>query len=350
MASKKGNPKSDDAEKSIGVPYNFQVGPRMNADLNWEVDNPEELFIIDEQIGKGAYGSVFRAKFKTGFTIAAKRVVDDPNVQGTIKREIDILKRCNSPFIVNYFGCVIEKQHGKSISSKFKKEEQKFSYPEDEGGMPPLWILMDYCGGGSIRDYMLATKKTLSEEQVGAILLGVLQGLSYLHASNIIHRDLKAANILISEDGKVKIADFGISTQLSATLTGNARTMIGTTYWMAPEITSEHYNHKIDLWSLGITIIEMVEGEPPNFNMKPFQLILKLPKDPPPKLKQPSKFSGEFSDFIAACLQKNPMLRPDAKNLLKHPFLMRFISMGPQFFTNIISAMAKEKLNKTEKK
>jgi len=245
---------------------------------------------------------------------------------------VDILKKCNNPNVVTYFGCV------KASSSADKSPSRP---PVDS--KPPLWILMDYCAGGSIRDYMDRSKKNLTEEQVGSVLTQTILGLSYLHSIGIIHRDLKSGNLLLTEGGVVKVADFGISTQLSATITGNAKTMIGTTYWMAPEIMDESYSYKIDIWSLGITAIEMVEGEPPNWNLKPFQLMIKLPKDPPPKLKDGSKFSKEFVDFITNCLQKDPTKRPDTKKLTQLSFILSVAKIGQSGITDILKPLVTQK-------
>lgn len=211
----------------IGTPSNVQKVVSVTSNLDWDVSNPEDFFTLHEQLGKGAYGAVYKAQFKaTGVVIAAKKVYDDENAQATIKKEVDILRTCNHPNVVCYYGCV---------KTNKKKEEGVKKGPGlkiIQEPKPPIWILMDYCGGGSIRDYMDKSKKLLTEVQLSCILPQVLNGLSYLHDKGIIHRDLKAANILLSEDGIVKVADFGISTQLSATITGNAKTMVGTTYWM----------------------------------------------------------------------------------------------------------------------
>jgi len=240
---------------------------------------------------------------------------------------------------VNYFGCL----QGKPKVEQTKSGSE-FKYPDE--GKEPIWILMDYCAGGSVKDITDATGIPLTEEQVGAVLIGVIQGLIYLHSQKIIHRDLKAGNILLGEDGSVKIADFGISTLITATKTGNAKTMVGTTYWMAPEVMSENYDSKIDIWSLAITAIEMAEMHPPNWNMKPFQLMLKLPKDPPPTLKEPAKFSKEFNNFIMVCLNKDPNKRPGAADLVKHQFIISYLTKGPPVLGEILAKLVQLKKKK----
>jgi len=320
-----------------------------------EINNKtKELLTPKEVLGRGAYGQVYLAELKSsGFKVAAKLVHDDDQAKDTIKKEVDILKRCNSPFIVNYFGCVIPipapaqspPADGKKDTKKDAKGKKTTSNNNSEISMGAngVWILMDYCGGGSIRDYMDATSKVLNEYETSCVLIGVIQGIAYLHSQRIIHRDLKAANILLTEDGQVKIADFGISTQLSATITGNAKTMIGTTYWMAPEVVAESYTHKIDMWSMAITGIEMAENHPPWWDMKPFQVILKLPKENPPTLRSPSSFSKEFNSFLDVCLKKDPQQRPNADLLLQSPFILNALGQGTQTRTDTLARLARDR-------
>lgn len=318
----------------ISGPYDVSKKVSVGLDLNWD-GNPEDIFTLHKQIGRGAYGTVYKAEFKSsGFPIAIKKVIEDKNTRDTIKKEVDLLKKCKHLYIVNYFGSVL----GKDVTINDKDAKGGFIYPDTE--TKAIYILMDYCGGGSVRDY-LDVKGVLNEKQIACLLVGVIQGLSYLHSQNMIHRDLKAANILMSEDGTVKIADFGISTQLNATVTGNPKTMIGTTYWMAPEILSEIYDFKIDIWSLGITVIEMAELNPPRWDMKPFQLMLKLPTSPSPTLKNPEKFSKEFVDFVTACLLKEPKSRPDAKTLLQSPYILKHLEGGAKGITDTVIGLAK---------
>jgi serine/threonine protein kinase len=301
-------------DSGISVPYNVIRTAHVTPNFNWEIKNPLEIFIFEKEIGKGAYGSVFKAIFKeTQYPVAAKKIqFEKQQAADDVRKEIDILKTCNHPNIVNYYGCMV---------SNIKIEDKSgFLLPEENENS--LWILMDYCAAGSIKDFIQKTKNPLNEIQAAYVLSQSLQGLQYLHSLKIIHRDLKCANILLTEDGVAKIADFGISTKLDGATSAKAKTLIGTPYWMAPEVMSESYNHKADIWSLGITAIEMVEGEPPNYDLKPFQIMIKLPNDPPPTLKSPQNFSENFNDFISQCLQKIPEKRPSAQTLLKHPFIL----------------------------
>jgi len=182
---------------------------------------------------------------------------------------------------------------------------------------------MEFCGAGSVSDLMRITDKTMNEEQIAVILKDALKGLIYLHSKRKIHRDIKAGNILLNNKGEGKLADFGVSGQLSDTM-AKRQTVIGTPFWMAPEVIQEvGYDVKADLWSLGITAIEMAEGKPPYSNIHPMRAIFMIPSRPPPKLTEPDKWSKEFNDFVVHCLTKNPEQRPPATDLLKHAFIAK---------------------------
>jgi len=207
------------------------------------------------------------------------------------------MKQCRSPYIISYYG------------SYFKENE--------------LWIVMEYCGAGSVSDLMRITDKTMNEDQIAVILKDALKGLLYLHSKRKIHRDIKAGNILLNNKGEGKLADFGVSGQLSDTM-AKRQTVIGTPFWMAPEVIQEvGYDIKADLWSLGITAIEMGEGKPPYSNIHPMRAIFMIPSRPPPKPSEPEKWSKDFNDFVAQCLIKNPENRPAAADLLKHSFIAK---------------------------
>jgi len=180
---------------------------------------------------------------------------------------------------------------------------------------------MEYCGPGSISDLMTITKKTLTEVQIAMVIRDVLKGLNHLHEKQRIHRDIKAGNILLNDKCVAKLADFGVSGQ-SKDFTKH-HTVIGTPFWMAPEVIQEEYDKEADIWSLGITAIEMAEGKPPYYNIHPMRAIFMIPTRPPPKLSNPDQWSQEFISFVAACLQKKPQDRPTALKLLKHPFILK---------------------------
>jgi len=259
--------------------------------------DPTQDFHLLEKLGEGSYGSVWKAMHIKTKTVTAIKKVPVENDLEEILNEIKIMKCCRSPYIISYYG------------SYFKENE--------------LWIVMEYCGAGSVNDLMRITDKTLTEDQIAVVVKDALKGLLYLHGLRKIHRDIKAGNILLNLKGEGKLADFGVSGQLSDTM-AKRQTVIGTPFWMAPEVIQEvGYDVKADLWSLGITAIEMAEGKPPYSNIHPMRAIFMIPSRPPPKLTEPEKWSKEFNDFVAKCLTKNPEQRAAAADLLKHAFITK---------------------------
>uniref|UniRef100_A0A7N6FGT7 non-specific serine/threonine protein kinase n=1 Tax=Anabas testudineus TaxID=64144 RepID=A0A7N6FGT7_ANATE len=256
---------------------------------------PEEVFDVLEKLGEGSYGCVFKANYKeTGEIVAIKQVPVESDLQEIIK-EISIMQQCNSPHVVRYYG------------SYFKNSD--------------LWIVMEYCGAGSVSDIIRIRNKTLTEEEIATILQSTLKGLEYLHFMRKIHRDIKAGNILLNTEGQAKLADFGVAGQLTDTM-AKRNTVIGTPFWMAPEVIQEiGYNCVADIWSLGITGIEMAEGKPPYADIHPMRAIFMIPTNPPPTFRNPDLWSPAFQDFVSQCLVKNPENRATATQLLQHPFI-----------------------------
>ncbi|KAL6065407.1 serine/threonine-protein kinase dst2 isoform X3 [Balamuthia mandrillaris] len=260
-------------------------------------EDPEKLFELHERLGRGSYGMVYRGRaYKTGETVAIKIIaLDDEAALDDVRKEISILSTCNHENIVSYYG----------------------SYFEEDN----LWIVMEYCGGGSVSDICQNLESGLSNDQIALICREALKGLDYLHKLHKIHRDIKGGNILLTDSGDVKLADFGVSATLFNTFS-KRNTFVGTPYWMAPEVIREDkYDGKADCWSLGITAIEMAEILPPYHNIHPMRVLFNIPRNDPPTLQDKEKWSPEFHSFLAACLQRDPAKRPDAAGLLEHPFV-----------------------------
>ncbi|CAG9467105.1 unnamed protein product [Pedinophyceae sp. YPF-701] len=258
-----------------------------------------EQFQLITLLGRGSYGSVYKAKnTDTGDFVAIKVIptsLADSGAAATVRKEIEILKDCNHPNVVRYHG-------------SFQ-------------ALDSLCIVMEYCGGGSVSDIMHANGKNLTEEQIRYIIYESFKGIAYLHSIGRIHRDIKCGNILLTEDGRVKLADFGVSAELSSTMT-KRNTFIGTPHWMAPEVIQEsRYDGKVDVWGLGICVIEMAEREPPRWDVHPMKVIFLISKDEPPSFKDRDKWGRTMHNFVQQCLTKDPRKRPTASSMLQHRFL-----------------------------
>uniref|UniRef100_A0A8C1N8W7 non-specific serine/threonine protein kinase n=1 Tax=Cyprinus carpio TaxID=7962 RepID=A0A8C1N8W7_CYPCA len=270
--------------------------------------DPAGIFELVEVVGNGTYGQVYKGRHvKTG-QLAAIKVMDvTEDEEEEIKLEINMLKKySHHRNIATYYGAFIKKS--------------------PPGHDDQLWLVMEFCGAGSITDLVKNTKgNSLKEDWIAYISREILRGLAHLHAHHVIHRDIKGQNVLLTENAEVKLVDFGVSAQLDRTV-GRRNTFIGTPYWMAPEVIAcdenpeATYDYRSDLWSCGITAIEMGEGAPPLCDMHPMRALFLIPRNPPPRLKS-KKWSKKFFSFIETCLVKNYNHRPSTEQLLKHPFI-----------------------------
>ena len=302
----------------------------MNSQKVEENDDPEKLFTILQKVGQGNYGSVYKVQNnKTGEILAAKICKIESNNTESFYKEINMLKQCDSPYILKYYSSYIKNN--------------------------TIWIVLEFCDGGSILDIMRITNKFYNEKEIASIIKMVLKGLQFLHAQRKIHRDIKAGNILLNDEGIAKLGDFGVSAQLTNSISKKV-SKIGTPYWMSPEVISQKsYDSKCDIWSLGITCIELAEGEPPYSEVRTFLVMKKILNNPPKGLTNPKLWSNDFNDFVEKCLIFDPAQRPTAAQLLNHSFIQNNDQGKGIIIQRLIKAMplinkVREEINEEEKR
>ncbi|XP_014666654.1 PREDICTED: serine/threonine-protein kinase TAO1-like isoform X2 [Priapulus caudatus] len=277
------------------------------ASLFIKEDDPEKLFTDMREIGHGSFGAVYYARYiNTREVVAVKKM----SYQGKnssekwldIVKEVKFVRQVRHKNVVEYKGCYL--------------------HPRE----PQAWLVMEYCIG-SASDLLEVHKKPLMEDEIGAICEGALEGLTFLHINDRIHRDIKAGNILLTESGTVKLGDFG-----SGSMRCPANSFVGTPYWMAPEVIlameEGQYDGKVDIWSIGITCIELAERKPPYFNMNAMSALYHIAQNDSPNLSPDGNWSDEFREFVQSCLHKQPRDRATAQDLLNSKFLKKLRSIG----------------------
>jgi serine/threonine protein kinase len=312
----------DDDDDDDGFVISAPTGPAMHrihvdTQFKWSGQDPTTLFDRQDRLGSGAYGSVYKGVDKDGNVLAIKMVPAVGSVAESVEREINILRSLSNDNIVRYFGCM---------------------YKENV-----LWIMMEFCGAGSAGDLMArlyGADGSMREDDIACIVASALKGLVYLHSKGVIHRDVKAANILLTDKGDVKLADFGVSAQLKKD-DDKQKTTIGTPLWMAPEVLNgDKYDNRCDVWSLGITAIELGEGHPPHCKENLVRAMMLIAAGERPTLQEPDKWSPEFRDFLSVCLVKDPVGRQSASDLLRHPFVVGALLKNP---TRYLEALIQRK-------
>eukprot|EP01094_Clydonella_sp_ATCC50884_P030526 TRINITY_DN99_c1_g1_i3.p1 TRINITY_DN99_c1_g1~~TRINITY_DN99_c1_g1_i3.p1 ORF type:complete len:420 (-),score=141.45 TRINITY_DN99_c1_g1_i3:178-1437(-) len=283
-------------------------------------DDPQQRFTNMKKIGEGAAGEVFFAKDTvSGKDVAIKKMQLSAQNMKLLVTEIGIMKDSHHENITAYFD----------------------SYIVDND----LWVAMELMGGGCLTEILEQWESGvhMTEPQIARVARETLAGLAYIHSMHRVHRDIKSDNILLGSDGSVKIADFGYAAQLTKAKQ-KRNTIVGTPYWMAPElIRGQNYDQKVDVWSLGIMIMEMAEGEPPYMEFPPLRALFLITTKGIPELNNPQQWTDEFKDFTYKCLQKEVEDRPDACELLDHPFLQKACD-GPTL-VQAIEAASKAKEN-----
>ncbi|KAL9984056.1 hypothetical protein ACROYT_G006312 [Oculina patagonica] len=272
--------------------------------------DPYTIWNLVGELGDGSFGKVYKAERKTDGILAAAKIIDvkDESELDDFMVEIDILSECKHKHVVGMYE----------------------AYYHDN----KLWMMLEFCSGGALDDLILELERGLTEEQIKIVCKQMFECLHFLHTHKVIHRDLKAGNLLLTNDGNIKLADFGVSAKNKKTIQRRT-TFIGTPYWMAPEVIvtetckDDPYDYKADIWSAGITLIELAEMQPPYHDMHPMRVLFKIPKADPPLLQFKNRWSKDFHDFLSLCVVKSAEMRSSAADLLTHPFIADVVDHKP---------------------
>jgi serine/threonine protein kinase len=284
----------------------------VDADLNWTFDasvDPKTVFTKMKFLGSGGFGTVSQICHRPSMKILAGKIITptllDSSLRADIENEISLMREVRSPFTIQYYGSV----------------------PYDNSVM----ILMEYCDRGSFRDLLDARSQVLSEDQIAAVLQDVLSGLLVVQGHQVVHRDVKAANLLLMSSGAIRLSDFGVSRRFDPSPDKTATTIVGTPYWMAPEvIDGRQYGFPADVWSLGITVVELAEGSPPYIEFTPSRAMVEISTRGFPGWRYPDLHSPDICDFVEKCLAMRPENRWTVQQLTAHPFVRRAAKLDRQ--------------------
>lgn len=289
----------------ITEPIDVQHTVHISSDLKWSFDDdvsPESIFTKIRDIGKGGYGNVIELIHTPSQTLLAGKTINSDlisaNSRKALQREIDLMREIACPYTIHYYGTIL-----------FNKQ---------------LTILMEFCPQGSLRDLIDITDRVLNENQIAFVMHDLLSALKVLHNEHhIVHRDVKAANILLANNGFCRVTDFGVSRKFASDKTFSTRAVVGTPYWMAPEVINEDkHSFPADVWSTASTAYELAEGAPPYCDLPPTRAMVQIAKKGFPKLHS-NHFSLEFVNFISKCTSFLPSERATVDELLNHPFIKR---------------------------
>ncbi|KAL6308798.1 kinase-like domain-containing protein [Sparassis latifolia] len=293
--------KPKEKEKRISTMNEVQIMEKLRSVVS--EDDPKTMYSKIRKVGQGASGHVYVAKtLATGKKVAIKEMdLSNQPRKELIVNEILVMKESQHPNIVNFLEAYLVKSN-------------------------ELWVVMEYMEGGALTD--IIENNTLEEDQISSISFETCKGLGHLHSQHIIHRDIKSDNVLLDAQGHVKITDFGFCAKLTDQKSKRA-TMVGTPYWMAPEVVKQkEYGAKVDIWSLGIMAIEMIENEPPYLDEEPLKALYLIATNGTPTLKKPEALSRELKGFLSVCLCVDVKSRATADELLEHEFLKKACALS----------------------